>query len=1740
MTTEVKRNHFYKKKFIETGVNLMPNFTDLPVGSEDTFVLNMGQNAKGYVLSGEVSSLPSYGSGELVGGLLSLYCSGSDVQSNRTTPDIFAYRMQPHVQLKEGTFSLAHLSGNTAKAEVGQNVALYQSNPVDDLDYLVENFDGDDTTLGTITRMGAGNLVNYSKPYILAADFYQGYQDTYGINLDDSSYEYFLRNVEDVRGEDFYNATVTGQELQDKLLLKGKPAEQIAIRYVEGSNKNRWTVIPRKDWGRNEVPQIMYAVGIGHQVLWTDPSKEQSMSGAWVKFIKYHVEHTAAGNLESLPTATTGNTIFNDMYSTRDFSNYYDGAPDVPVINTVMEISPEKSLSDSQSLRIYHNWGYSSGSAIRMTDGTAKIQNLITLSGNLNPQCARLSLYDLPYQVYGHDIGLSTLNANDDTVCMGNLRTVMPEIQIPMNITKLPPNVLLNVKGATNLFDSVKSFYHQWTSGAVANYSEYENTFLRSIVVTFSNYKPKKEHTSVDKFIAYGLDNYYTGQTTEHIVGGMVFTRFGWTGFDTTILGGTTRDKGANCYAFPLPVTAAKQCTTTDNGNSQTLISGGIGQPQGASANGLENIDTLIWGQPNMTSPNADSALRYAELPMNSWFNTRIFWDPMQPNTSGSIVNKPMAASTAANPSHADHNKRGNIMRVIFDTNLNTTDEPAESPSTQDLPFIDIPFPVSAPASDGAEIYNFGPTSTIDNIPGYPNWFPKHMTIWVQNYSFVSGAADRTSDTSSAFYIGDDMNEEGSSREVELFIDSVKMKGIGPGITNASPDVQSRPLAFKPALHYSPMGMMISGASGAPNKFQRSWVPSQQLINTRDKGKIKLTNSSTTASFVDRPNSGADGAATTISCYNLRNAGVGNIVITGTDLGGVSADTDLVTAVSSAGNTFTLMTAYTGTTGEYDCTFSSLGTLEPAVNRAELIPYNVGENIAIGFNNKADLPLSASSHATDASGYLLWNDFNTLQWSNMASNPLIPTKNNKQNVNVTGGTTSYTSSGGDAEPFPTFGGGLFGGPNYYLSGNASDEAYNNLMHNAYSVVGGGALGDNQINLGSGSNTWFSFDAFRQKGFMYMKIDDTGTENQYSGWAKRENMLVSTKIREVHNSTSTYGKLIEMLDPLAGGLTANQIRVDDATIFNSSQPDEEYIIFKQGTLAGTYSKRSGLKLATDSITSNTITFTEDITLADDGVTPLCTPELANQLWVSPYKYWANMLFDSPPTVAARNYGTVCTVQETPDQSGSPAAISGSTWNEYTYSYNHGAVASGAQSALYKRLWNLSPTIDSDTLIVGVDYGHGEATEDEMAGYLFTGAAMISTYNHYDISQVIGGGKAHSGPNDSFPFLVGYLGGGQGTEGLEFYSDDYTTDETKRPILYWEFKDDPPAISNLSVSPAVNLLGDNVDLYDLTTSDINGLKFTWDEENADDVWYRMLLIDRDPIVNKYHKATMWVPLNETTDDFGSMSASFYTVHNPSLGTSGACAVGTDVRAILEGQGGYAAKTTGNATASVGYIGIPSGTNTGLDNLEEFTLVVHATFATADKGVERVVVSQTNSSSSTTNDFRMTKDTNDKIKVILGADTTMTSNVSVPCDGDQPSCIIVTFNKATTSPIKARLFIDGTEQDNSTGETKVNNSHDFVIGGYDATYDSSAAGSLAPRGSFEEIIIYNKEYKVLESGGEYIYPNLDNVEFDGIDSAVAGTFNYTYNARLVVADYHNFRGASKHEIGMSQPISWRSTTV
>ena len=73
----------------------------------------------------------------------------------------------------------------------------------------------------------------------------------------------------------------------------------------------------------------------------------------------------------------------------------------------------------------------------------------------------------------------------------------------------------------------------------------------------------------------------------------------------------------------------------------------------------------------------------------------------------------------------------------------------------------------------------------------------------------------------------------------------------------------------------------------------------------------------------------------------------------------------------------------------------------------------------------------------------------------------------------------------------------------------------------------------------------------------------------------------------------------------------------------------------------------------------------------------------------------------------------------------------------------------------------------------------------------------------------------------------------------------------------------------------------------------------------------------------------------------------------------------------------------------------------------------------------------------------------------------------------------------------------------------------------------------GYVEEFIIYNKEMKVIEQPSRYVYNSVNLLDIDG-------TENISHTARLIVADYHNFRGSSKHDIGMSNAVSWRATTV
>ena len=67
-----------------------------------------------------------------------------------------------------------------------------------------------------------------------------------------------------------------------------------------------------------------------------------------------------------------GNTIFSDVYATRNMSNPFDSnTEDDPLLLTAIELSAEKSLNNGQSMRIYHNWGFSDANdSIQSTLGT--------------------------------------------------------------------------------------------------------------------------------------------------------------------------------------------------------------------------------------------------------------------------------------------------------------------------------------------------------------------------------------------------------------------------------------------------------------------------------------------------------------------------------------------------------------------------------------------------------------------------------------------------------------------------------------------------------------------------------------------------------------------------------------------------------------------------------------------------------------------------------------------------------------------------------------------------------------------------------------------------------------------------------------------------------------------------------------------------------------------------------------------------------------------------------------------------------------------------------------------------------------------------------------------------------------------------------------------------------------------------------------------------------------------------
>jgi hypothetical protein len=1746
-TIKYRRNTFFKKNVIETGLNITSNFTDLGNSTATTFKLSdqtAGENS--FILSGSVPEQPSYGAGELQYGCLMLYPSEIETEYNRELPEIVGYGIDKNIDIKEGAYTFA-CSGNTStNPQVGQHLGMYAVYPFSNEPQIVEDFEGSPDGLENVTRMGNNNVISMSDPYIT--------EDTLKTILKREGYGQSDRRIKSIdlitlphHSEGAWNpgssyttvpnvdmSGVPGSEVTEQISVdRGQTMYQGEKRYniefVSGTTRKF------RFKNRGLLGSIASMLRFDNQARNFAARKHDIFQNE----IGFATKVTAPSSVEGNPEADKGNTIFSDFYATRNFSNPFDSTTDDPMITSAIELSSEKALNGGQSLRIYHNWGFAGP-----TGGTKNeiIQNQIQVSGNLNPQCARVSLYDIPYPSLPFDVGAAKWQGERfQTVSnFGDPHAVVPELRIGMNVSKLEPNIPLNVNAGTS-FTTIRLLADNSNDAASADYSSTENTFLRSVVVTFSNYKPKKEHTSLDKFLDYGLNNYYSSGSSDNIVGGIVFTRFG--------IDGATTAAANNMFAYPLPVMKIKQ---VDNGGSPstsnfTLANGGMGKVSAGSLR-LSDPDVLIWGSPaapknaSVGNATADNQLPYVNLPMNSFFNMRCFFDIMQYNNQGSCVKRPYAASSSNNPTDTSSPpRRGVPMRVIFDTEganaLQTVyDNNAGAPvlvdggsrvqsDTRNLPFLDVFFP----AGDAT----FGTALREYNWYENPEYFPKHMTIWVQNYCWISGSTG-----AQPYRFGEQgLYPEGAAREAEVFIDNVQLFNFEPTVKNVnSGDI----LNFKPQTHLSPLQKRYD-ATGP--KYGSGWVAGNPTTLT---GSLTFTSGDATVEIGD--NQAFDGTF-------LDNHGT--VTLTSSKFAGSK------TLQAVTGRLTFEMTTDTGiTSGEDDAAVITCGgTQTPSANRANLRKYDTGMFLVMGWDKPEHLASTAPStggSGTGYTGYILGNDFSTFSWDENSDNAIYPDKLPAYITNVNGAIfsqqiTGSTAGNGELPPdnFDNVLGGdlLVVGPSVEVqTGTAYTNNISGALFNVYSGTTAAVAGD-QINLGISSgggfastNDYFSLDGFRQKGFMYVNVSGSGTAKPSAGneyprtrWGTRENVLVSTKVKNIADTKNSKTSGYEHYQTL----NKNQLEVEDISVFNFDNPNERYVAYLMGAggniiLAGDTiqkKRKGGLKLAEEP-SGNIVTFTQDLFMSSMPGTPLFIEENINRLYIGPQKYWLSMIFDTDETTTERSFSSFCTINSVPSRSGDATSISGTTYSEAQYSYNASAITTGGASGLYTNEWNVIPQEGNSTLMTAIDYGYGAMDKDSgQGGYMVYGSIKPSSYNFYPLNALSNNYKV----GDNIPLMLSLNSSNGQKRSATFFSDDYTTDTTKKPTMYWSFIDNPPVLRNFSVAPEVNVVEGNTDLYDLSTETLNAVRFNWEEENADDVWYRYVIVDNQPINDKYHSCTMRLPLNEGVTNFGA--APSLKVYNPVAGVDASAVVGSEVRQVLEGQGGYA-PVLGGSTAN-SKITVTSAANfRALEDLDEFSLVIHWTPAASDAGNKRYIVTQMSTTAypgPTADAFIAYKDTDDTIKITMGTGVALASVKSVVCDGETPTNIIMTYNSGSSNPNKANLYIDGSWQDGSTGQTRVQGDEDFIVGGYFAALQSGSAGM------FEEILIYTKELHVIDRGDTYTMQtnNLDDF-YDAVGNTSLNKENITHTARLFAADYHNFRGYNIREQAMSNQTSWRTTTI
>jgi len=126
---EVQRNCFYKKHNITSdgAVKLLPALPDAATSGTRMFNLEGGTKANTYLVSGAIpENSIGMGTSTLVGGDLVIYCSGVNMSTVATLPDVIVYNTVSGATFSEGAMELSHgwvqLAGTSGSNDIGGTV----------------------------------------------------------------------------------------------------------------------------------------------------------------------------------------------------------------------------------------------------------------------------------------------------------------------------------------------------------------------------------------------------------------------------------------------------------------------------------------------------------------------------------------------------------------------------------------------------------------------------------------------------------------------------------------------------------------------------------------------------------------------------------------------------------------------------------------------------------------------------------------------------------------------------------------------------------------------------------------------------------------------------------------------------------------------------------------------------------------------------------------------------------------------------------------------------------------------------------------------------------------------------------------------------------------------------------------------------------------------------------------------------------------------------------------------------------------------------------------------------------------------------------------------------------------------------------------------------------------------------------------------------------------------------------